>query len=123
MGIHNFLYDTYKTYRIYYANHIYVIRVTSSPKKGKKRGKKYGKHLKMHLEIAFCIISHMIPTTFIEYTFNRKDVLSNTHKPYKIHYFNLKCIIRERAMKVEILKMHLEMTFFAYFLMNTKKNI
>merc|ERR1711888_407491 len=75
----------------------------------------------MHLEIAFCIISYIIPTIFIEYIFfTIKDVLSNTHKPYKIHYFNLKCIIRERAMKVEIFKMHLEMTFFAYFLMNTK---
>ena len=67
--IPNFSYDTYKTYRIHYVNHIYVIRGHWQSKKGQKRGKKYGKHLKMHLEIAFCIISHMIPTTFIEYTF------------------------------------------------------
>ena len=51
--IHNFIYNTYKPYRIHYVNHIYVIRGQWQSKKGQNKSLKKGKHLKMHLKIPF----------------------------------------------------------------------
>ena len=51
--IHNFLYDTYNTYRIHYVNHIYVIKGHWQSKKGQKKeviNVKFGTN-KMQVEV------------------------------------------------------------------------
>ena len=64
--IHNFLYNTYKPYRIHYFNHIYVIRGHWLSKKGKKE-EKISKFEKAPGDHIFCIISNMIPITFLDF--------------------------------------------------------
>merc|ERR1711888_514740 len=73
--------NTNKPYRIHYINHIYVIRGHWQSKKGQtKRFLKMKSFENAPVDRIFCIISHMIPTTFISYIFfNMKYVLSNTH--------------------------------------------
>ena len=69
--IHNFIYDTYKTYIIHYVNHIYVIRGHWQSKKGQKRGKKIWQTFEN------------APRDCILHNF-----LYDTYKTYRINYVN-----------------------------------